>query len=110
MSIEIVPVPGAGGYQRGDPPWYRRFGVSVWQTWSDWFRPGGVNWSTFTLIAVTGEIEWHMGTAEVVLGLLNVTVRFTYYWPNENREDLKRTVRLVEAGLLETEPIDLDTP
>lgn len=77
------------------------------QTWTDWLRPSSVNWANFTLIQITGEVEWVMNTVEVELGLLNFNVFLTYYWPSETRDDLKRTARLVEAGLLETVPLEL---
>lgn len=109
MSGDIKPVSGTSGLERGDPPWWRRFGVSWWQDWSGVLMPGRHNWSDFTLINVAGEAAWNMGTAEFAVALMGFHLRLTWYWPNENREDLKRMARLAQAGLLETKPFDLDT-
>lgn len=35
-----------------------------------------------------------------------VNPRLTYYWPNENREELKRTARLFTSGFIEGVPFD----
>lgn len=96
----IASVPGTRGFQRGTPAWWRRFGFEWYHDWSS-FLFWRVNWSDFTLINISGEIEWHMGSSEVCLALLGLHVRFTYYWPNENREALTTTARLFEAGFID---------
>jgi hypothetical protein len=100
--INARPIPGTADFQRGDPPWYRRFDVTIWQDWTDILFPARVNWSDFTLIQINGEAAWLMGTIELEFALLGFHIRFTYFWPNENREALKRDARLIEAGMLET--------
>lgn len=106
--MDIRPVAGSDGLERGDPQWWRRFGVSWWQDWTGVLMPHRHNWSDFTVVHLSGEAEWCMGNAELCVALFGCHLRFTYYWPNENREELKRTARLVRAGLVETTPIDLD--
>lgn len=108
--MQIEPIAGTRGCERGDPAWWRRFGVYWSQDWSGVLFPRRHNWSDFTLIRLQGELTWNMGTSELNIALLGFHVQFTYYWPSDNREDLKRTVRLFQSGLLETEPLEVAAP
>lgn len=105
MSISVRSVPGTSGFERGDPQWWRRFGFEWYHDWSS-FLFWRVNWSDFTFVHLACEAEWCMSNAEITAALLGFHVRFTYYWPSETRDDMKRTARLVEAGILETTPIE----
>ena len=110
MSLGVRLIPGTSGFKRATPPWWKRFGVSCYHDW-DSFLFWRVNWSDFTFIELSAEIEWHMENAEIGFALLGVHVRATYYWPGPGMEGLKRTARLVEAGMLDTVPLEsLETP
>lgn len=101
MGVKVRAVPGTAGFARTDPPWWRRVGVSVFHDWGS-FLFWRCNWSDFTLIEVSGEIEWCMSNAELSAALFGFHVRLTYYWPSEMRDEMKAQARLIEAGFLGT--------
>ena len=65
-----------------------------------------MNWSDFTFVELSAEIEWNMENADICFALLGVHVRCTYYWPGPGSEGMKRTARLVESGMLDTVPLE----
>ena len=104
MGVEARSVPGSESADL--PSWYRRFDLSWYQDWTGVLQPHRHNWSDFTLIQISAEAEWHMGTAEFILALLGVHVRLTWYWPNENRVQLVDMCEAFKRGELETVPLD----
>lgn len=108
-SVEMRAIPGTEHFPREQPPWWKRFGVAAWHDY-DSFLFWRMNWSNFTLIEVSGEIEWCVSNAEFELALLGLHVRLTYYWPSEERDALNRAARLVQSGIVESYPMDFDPP
>ena len=94
-----------GSDSMSTPAWWRRFGIEWWSDLDSllWWR---VNWSNFTLVNVSGELEWLTGASEVEVALAGLHLRLTWYWPNEFRGDLDELVRNIEAGVVETTPIN----
>lgn len=87
MTYEIVPMPDG----RKDP-WWRRWSVTVREDWTGVLMPWKHNWSDFTLIEVSGEVEQCFGTAELNVALLGLHLRLACWWPNARREQLHEEV------------------
>lgn len=71
----------------------RRWYFDFRQDWTEWFS-GGYNWKEFTLIHVYYEDEVCMGTRELLLALLGLTLRITYLYDDKTGMRTKIQQRL----------------
>ena len=59
------------------------FSLDIEEEWTEWLTIGGYNWRNFTFIEAAFEDENHLGSAEIRLALMGLTMRLSWVYNHE---------------------------